>query len=179
MQILRKLTVKSCGDFTIKRIKELLATQGPEVDGKPGPVAEGAVVPLLKVAGLSTAAATGQTDKGSFTRLTGNFVGTDLTTGELYQSGQCILPEYIGAQLGAALLGGGGRAVQFAFEIGAKRKDDAITGYEFTVKPLIESRPTDAMSALMKLAGIEPKATLPEAPPAPQIPAAPVKSAKK
>lgn len=160
MQIIRKITIKTCGDFTVKRIKELLSK-----------VEEGQSVDLLKVAGLATGAATGQTDKGQFTRLSGQFVGTDLTTGELYQSGQCILPEYIGSQLGAALMMQDGKAVQFAFKIAAKRKDSALTGYEYAVSPLIDSRPTDAMSELMKLAGIEAKAdpTLPAPPSAPAV----------
>lgn len=189
MEILRKITIKTCGDFTVKKIKELLDTRGPTVekDGKtiPGPVAEGEVVPLLKVVGESNGAKTGQTDKGTFTKLLGNFVGTDLTTGALYQSQVCILPEFIGGALGAALTGGA--PVQFAFEIGAKRKDSAVTGYEFVVKPLIAAKPTDKMLELMNAAGIAPPAlaieagapaAAPTAAPA-AAPAAPAKSAKK
>lgn len=183
MKLLRKITIKTCGDFSVAKIKELLAKSGPEVDGKPGPVPEGGEVQLLKVAGMATSASTGQTDKGQFTRLTGQFIGTDLTTGELYQSGQCILPEYIGSQLGAALLSMDGKAVQFAFQIAAKRKDNALTGYEYTVQPLVESQPSDAMQELMRLAGIEDKspARLPAAPPAPALKEArkePAKAAK-
>lgn len=181
MKLLRKITIKTCGDFTVHRIKELLGKSGPEVDGKPGPVPEGGEVQLLKVAGMATSASTGQTDKGQFTRLSGQFIGTDLTTGELYQSGQCILPEYIGSQLGTALLSMDGKAVQFAFQIAAKRKDSALTGYEYTVQPLIESRPTDAMQELMKIAGIvdNAPAKLPAAPPAPAIKEAKKEAPKK
>ncbi len=116
----------------------------------------------------------------------GSFVGTDMTTGELYQSGQCIMPDYIGSQIGAAVLSAGSDgngAVQFAFEIGAKAKANAITGYEFTVKPLIETKPSSAMVRLMSLAGIEtpalpaPAPAADEAPPPAATPAA--KSAKK
>lgn len=172
MQIIRKITIKTCGDFTVKRIKELLlAAGGRDENGNPKMPDDGTTVDLLKVAGMATSASTGQTDKGQFTRLTGTFVGTDLITGELYQSGQCILPEYIGSQLGAALLMADDTAVQFAFKIGAKAKENAITGYEFIVVPLMESRQTSAMVELMKLAGIEDKSPskLPEAPPAPQL----------
>jgi hypothetical protein len=154
MEILRKITIKTCGDFSVKKIKELLDTRGPVgADGKPGPVAEGETVPLLKITGESNGAKTGQTDKGTFTKLMGTFVGVDLTTGSLYQSQQCILPEFVGGALGAALLGG--QPVTFAFEIGAKRKDSAVTGYEFVVQPLINAKPTDKMLALMQAAGIE------------------------
>lgn len=157
MEILRKITIKTCGDFSVKKIKELLDTRGAPVekDGKqvPGPVAEGETVPLLKITGESNGAKTGQTDKGTFTKLLGNFVGVDLTTGALYQSQVCILPEFVGGALGSALLGGA--PVTFAFQIEAKRKDSAVTGYEFVVKPLINAKPTDKMLALMEAAGIQ------------------------
>jgi hypothetical protein len=172
MQIVKKMTIKTCGDFTTAKIRAaILATLGKDpkdADGKAITVApDGTAVSLLKIAGEATNAATGQTDKGTFTRLMGSFVGTDLTTGELYQSGQCILPDYIGSQIGAAVLSAGADgngAVQFAFEIGAKAKANAITGYEFSVKPLIESKPSTAMMRLMGLAGIEaPKLPAPAA----------------
>lgn len=159
MQILRKLTIKTCGDFTIAKIKKTLQeAAGYEADGKPKDIPDGTTVDLLKIAGEVTRAKSGQTDKGEFTRLEGSFVGTDLTTGELFQSGVCILPQFIGAQLGAAVLGANGGAVEFAFLIQAKGKVNAITGYEFAVHPLMESKPTDSMQRLMALAGIEKKA---------------------
>lgn len=160
MEILRKMTIKTCGNFSIARIKEVMAAANLE---------EGQAVPLLKITGTTTGAKTGQTDKGQFTKLLGEFVGVDLTTGALYRSQQCILPEFLGGVLGSALTQG--QSVRFAFEIGAKRKDNAITGYEFSIKPLIDTRPTDGMAELMALAGIK----MPDAPalPAPDAPAAP------
>lgn len=162
MEILRKITIKTCGNFSIARIKEVMAAAKLE---------DGQSVPLLKIAGQSTGAKTGQTDKGQFTKLLGSFIGTDMTTGALYQSGQCILPEFIGGTLGSALMGG--ESVRFAFEIGARRKDNAITGYEFVIKPLIDTKPTDAMAELMSLAGIKAPAPALDAPAAPAAPADP------
>lgn len=155
MQILRKLTIKTCGDFTIAKIKKTLAAQ--HADEK-GDMVDGATSDLLKIAGEVTRAKSAQTDKGEYTRLEGSFVGTDLTTGELFQSGVCILPQFIGAQLGSAVLGANGGAVEFAFLIQAKAKANSVTGYEFAVHPLMESKPTDSMQRLMALAGIEKKA---------------------
>lgn len=179
MEILRKITIKTCGNFSIARIKEVMAAAKLE---------DGQSVPLLKIAGQSTGAKTGQTDKGQFTKLLGSFIGTDMTTGALYQSGQCILPEFIGGTLGSALMGG--ESVRFAFQIEARRKDNAITGYEFVIKPLIDTKPTDAMAELMSLAGIKapdaPALAAPAAPaapadpaPAPAAPAAPAPTADK
>lgn len=160
MQLVRKLTIKTCGDFTIKKVKELV-----------GKVDEGQSVSLIRIAGEVVKAETGQTDKGSFTRLGGQFVGTDLTTGELYQSGACILPDFIGAQLGAAVLSVKGSAVQFAFEIHAKRDDSAITGYSYGVKTLMTPEPTDSMKRLMGFAGIQAPALAAPAPAADPAPA--------
>lgn len=156
MKLLRKLTIKTCGDFTVSKIKKLLiAAHGTkDYEGEPVDPEDGSAVDLLKIAGEVTRAKSGQTDKGSFTRLDGQFVGTDLTTGALYQSGACILPEFIGAQLGAAVLGANGGAVQFAFKISVKWQSNAITQYEYEVESLMESKPTDSMQRLLDLAGI-------------------------
>lgn len=164
MEIVRKLTIKSCGGFTVARIKELVTK-----------VVEGESVALLKIAGNSTGAKTGQTDKGEYTRLLGSFIGTDLITGELFQSGQCILPDFVGGVLGDALKSG--QSIRFAFEIHARRKDTAITGYEYAVKPLMTAESSDAMKELAALAGIDlskaPPALPPAAAPAPAADPAP------
>lgn len=165
--ILRKLTIKTCGDFTVAKIKRALQTAAGFTGEKPNDIPDGLTVDLLKVAGESTGAVTAQTDKGEYTKLSGSFIGTDMTTGELYQSGVCILPQFVGAQLGAALLSNKGSAVEFAFLIQAKSKASSVTGYEFVVKPLMESKPTDSMARLMSLAGIDsaPKLSAPEGKP--------------
>jgi hypothetical protein len=148
MEILRKITIKTAGGFSIARIKEVMEA---------AKLAEGASVDLLKIVGISTSAKTGQTDKGQFTKLMGEFAATDLTTGAMFQSQQCILPEFVGGVLGAALAGNSS-GVEFAFKIGARRKDTSVTGYEFVVLPLMESKSTDRMQALLALAGIDPTA---------------------
>lgn len=175
MEILRKITIKTCGNFTIARIKSLLFGVTNDKGEQVGGVKEGESVALLRIAGNSTAAKTGQTDKGEYTKLLGEFIGTDLTTGELYQSGQCILPEFVGGTLGAALKSGS--AVRFAFEIHARRKDSAVTGYEFVVKPLMQAEASDSLKELAALAGIDvtkaPPALPPAAAPAPAVASAP------
>lgn len=149
MEILRKITIKTCGNFTIARVREVMEA---------AKLKDGESVPLLRVVGTAAGAKSGQTALGTFTKLAGQFVGTDLTTGAVYQSGQCILPEFVGAQLGAALLGAGGQAdakgVDFAFEITAKKDDKSVSGYTYGVKPLIETKPSDRMADLMAKAGI-------------------------
>lgn len=161
MTPLKKMTIKTCGDFSVSKIRAALLALGPQVvqpDGttKQQPPEDGTALDLIKIAGEASGAESGQTDKGSYTKLTGQFIGTDLLTGELYSSRACILPDYIGAELGAALLGAGegGQSVQFAFLITAKQKASAVTGYEFGIKSLMNIEPTDAAKRLMALAGI-------------------------
>jgi len=192
----KKLTIKTCGDFSPAKIRALLLALGPwqgEGDARKQVAPEdGTAIDLIKIAGEATGAQTGQTDKGQYTKLTGSFIGADLTTGELFSSKACILPEYIGSQLGDALLtaGDNGSSVQFAFQITAKQKASAITGYEFGIKSLMQSAPTDQQARLLALAGIaapapklEAPAPAPAADPAPAPvdgePAKPAKPAKK
>lgn len=160
----KKLTIKTCGDFTPAAIRALLLAHGPWLEEGEGDKKtrkqimppDGTAVEIIKISGEANGAQTGQTDKGQYTKLSGNFLGQDITTGELFSSKQCILPEYIGSQLGDALLsaGEGGSSVRFAFQITAKQKASAITGYEFGIKSLMDSAPTDAQAELMKLAGM-------------------------
>lgn len=159
MEILRKITIKTAGNFTIARIKEVLqdvAGYTTQVkDGQsvqvPAPIVDGTVVDLIKVAGQCVNAKTGATDKGNYTKLSGTFYATDMTTGQLYQSGQCILPEFIGSQIGAAVLGANGGAVEFGFLIQARAKANAVTGYEFAVTPLMSPKPTQEQLRLLSL----------------------------
>lgn len=144
LQILRKITIKTCGDFKLKKVKEIVAS-----------LKEGESKPIIKVSGECINAKTGQTAMGAFTRLTGNFVGVDLTTGEMYQSGECILPDYVGAQLGAAILGANGKSVNFAFEILAQRVDNAIAGFAYQIKPIGDVSISESQKRLLAMLGVD------------------------
>lgn len=160
MEILRKITVKTAGGWTIAKIKEAMTAAKLE---------EGQSVALSKIVGKTTGVKTGQTDKGEFFKLSGDFYATNLHTGEVYQSGACILPNFIAETLVSALAQS--PSVEFGVEIGVKRADNAITGYEYTVKPLVQAKPTDTMMALLAAAGIDP-ASQTKALPAAAAPAA-------
>ena len=149
MNIVKKLTLKTCGNFTSGRIKKEL--DAAKID-------EGAALPLLKFAGEATSAQTGQTEKGTFTRFRGMFVGTDLVTGEIYTANEAILPEFLGAQLAENLTQG---PCAFAFEFSAIRQDTAIYGYAWAQKSLVEVKVSDRTRELMKLAGIVEKKAAP------------------
>lgn len=147
MEMLRKLTIKAAGGWTTAKIKEQIESAKLE---------NGQSIGIIKVVGKTTGAKTGQTDKGTYVKLTGEFFATDLTTGEAFSSASCILPNFVSESIAAALAQS--PSVEFALEIGVKRNDTSVTGYEFTVRPLIEAKPSDTMMALLNAAGIDPAA---------------------
>ena len=178
MTPLKKLTLKTCGDFAPSKLRELLLALGPtQTDPKDGSTKQvmpedGTSLPIIKISGEASSAESGETPLGAYTLLLGQFIGQDLTTGELFSSKKCILPDYIGSELGAALLyaGENGQSVNFAFEIVVKQKASSVTGYEYGIKSLMNIEPTDTAKRLMQLAGIVAK---------PQQLAAPVDPAKQ
>ena len=133
-EILRKLTIKNCG-FDVKTINEALG--------------ENESVELLKIVGISKSAQPGQTQLGDYLKLIGTFKGVNLITGEIFEASACILPNFITESIAAALTDGSD--VEFALQIGVRSKPSSVTGYEYTVRPLIEPKPNDAMEKLLAL----------------------------
>lgn len=145
MELLRKITIRTMG-HSLEELKKWAAA-----------AKKGEKRPLVRIVGETSGAKTGQhPERGTHTKLLGQFVGTNLVTGEVFQSGQCILPEFVGAPLGAAVASGD--KAQFAVEVGQIADASSVVGYTFSVKPLMETKPSDQMQQLMKLAGINPDA---------------------
>jgi hypothetical protein len=165
-EIARKITLRTVG-LDVASIKAALKD-----------VKEGAQIELCKVAGVTTKAETGQTDKGEFIRLHGEFMAVNTLTGETFNSAQCILPTFLGQSLSAAL--SQSDAVEFALSIGARAEAKSVTGYSFTARPLIKAEASSRLNAVLQLAGMDKPAALPA--PAPAEPAAepaPAKAGKK
>lgn len=161
MEIARRITLRTVG---LMQSDILIALKDQEKVG------------LLKVAGVTTEAKTGQTDKGEYTRLLGEFIAQNLLTGEVFQSGQCILPSFLSEQLAAALKASD--SVEFALLIGARADKTSVTGYVYTAQPLVNAEPTARMSKLLTAAGIAPALPAP-APAEPEPDPAPAKASKK
>lgn len=139
MEFLRRITIRNVG-LKVSDVRAL-ANKG-----------EGAVVPLLRIAGYTTWAQEGQTDKGSFTRLLGEFQAVNLTDGTVYQSGQTILPSFIADQLAAALKVS--TELEMALEIGCQADETAIAGFVYTARPLIEPAKDSRLAKLLERAGM-------------------------
>ena len=136
--ILRKITLSKMG-CDVKTIKAAVA----EVD-------EGDTITLARVFGVASGYKSGQTDKGEYVLLLGEFSGANAITGETFASAKAILPTFIAENFVPVLQQHGN--AEFAIEIGAKRSDSAVTGYEFTMRPLTESKSSDRLAALMQQA---------------------------
>ena len=132
--LLRKLTIKTAG-LDIATIKAALK--------------DSAKIEILSIVGTSSAARPGVTQLGEFLELSGNFAATNLVTGEMFSSGKCILPNFISLQLGDAISQAGD--VEFGLVLIAVKNEKSVTGYQFEMRSLIETKPTDKMAALMAM----------------------------
>jgi hypothetical protein len=135
--LLRKITIKNLG-FGITDIKEAVKETGQ--------------ASLAKIVGVTQTATPGQTDKGSFLKFGGSFKAVNNVTGEIFESSTCILPNFVAESMAAALENTS--ELEFGLEIGARAVENSVTGYEFVVLPLVETKPSDKMQELLKIAGI-------------------------
>lgn len=138
MNITRKITLKNCG-ASQKVLKEQVSK-----------VKNGETIPVMRVVGIATGYKPGQTDKGEYLLLLGEFSAVNLITGGQYQSAKAILPNFI-AESFQPVLDRNGNA-EFALEVLVERKDDAVAGYQFVARPLMESKSSDRMAELIAIA---------------------------
>ena len=135
MEILRKITIKTCG-FDVTEIKSLLGDRKS--------------IDLIKIVGVTSSYKVGQTDKGEFIKLAGTFNAINLNTAEMFSSSECLLPNFISGSIAEALKNSS--EVEFALQIGVKADATSVTGYQYTVKPLIDAKPSEKLLALMDAA---------------------------
>ena len=135
-EILRKITLKTAG-------LDKTAIQAALGNNK--------TIDLMKIVGVTTSATPGQSDLGEFVKFNGQFRAINMVTGETFESTVAILPNFISQQLAGALTQS--EEVEFGLQIGAK-KSNSVTGYEYTVKPLVEPVVSDKMGALLAAAGM-------------------------
>jgi hypothetical protein len=109
---------------------------------------------LMHVIGKANRVKEGTGDFGPWQKLLGQFEAVNLATGEIYVAPQCILPEPMNGMIAGQILNaepGAAPVIDFALEVGVKATGKAGgTGYEFTTRPLVEMRETDALSELRK-----------------------------
>lgn len=160
MESLRKMTLKNLGNLTVAGIKKAMLSVE---------IADGEKLSLARIVGKTSVVKEGSTTLGPYHKFGGEFVGSNLLTGEIFSSSACILPMFVSQGMAHALLES--EQVKFAIEVGVKRNDKSVTGYEYFVQPLIEPVISDSLKELMGVAGIVPKLAAPAEPKAPAEPA--------
>lgn len=128
---------------------------------------------IAKIFGSARQFAVGTTTYGDFVKFKGDFEAINMATGETFRSNSLLVPQILENMLVQALLDAGARAgktktakdaevqgdpatapVEFAVIVGVRpagSKDGAApagTGYEFTLKPLVELRDSDPLAHL-------------------------------
>jgi hypothetical protein len=68
----------------------------------------------------------------------------------MFSSSECLLPNFISGSIAEALKNSS--EVEFALQIGVKADATSVTGYQYTVKPLIDAKPSEKLLALMDAA---------------------------
>ena len=108
---------------------------------------------LMQVIGIARKIEIGTSTYGDWVKFRGSFEAVNLQTGEVYSSANCFLPKIAqdlildGIE---SLIDKGSVEVSFAFQINSKPANSAI-GYEYEVKPLIETAKNDALEELRKV----------------------------
>lgn len=136
MEMLRKLTIRTCG-FDVATVKMALGTEQS--------------VSLLRIAGIAQEGQPGQTDKGEYLKLKGEFRAVNMVTGEIFEAATAILPSFVTDRIATALKAG---PVEFALEVGVKADPTSVTGYQYTAAPLVDAKPSDRLAGLLQASGM-------------------------
>jgi hypothetical protein len=137
---------------------------------------DGEIKQLYTIVGQVTGYRSDTGTYGEWVMFTGSFVATLKETGEIFSAPQAGLPGFITDQLVPLVKQANGQAVEFAFDVSVKRREDLGIGYEYLVKSLIEQQISDPMAALLARAGV----TVPQlAAPAPTASEQPARSSDR
>lgn len=112
-------------------------------------IAEGQTLWAYKVGGTITGMQDGVGTYGPWYKFVGEFLAIDMINGEEISSTAVCLQEPLQTMVLGQLKAEG--SLEFAAEIGIRRRDDLATGYEFVMKPLIETKQPDHVERLKKL----------------------------
>lgn len=158
-KILKKLTIR---EFIGKKSEILaIAMTGRAVSkddaGKDVFSATGKPVKVMRVLGQVSGFSTGESDFGSYVKLFGQFLATNMVTGEETPASTALLPNEVGEPLAAAVKAGA-ESVDFAVELYVEFDENAATMYKFSARSLIKPetpKPIQSLMARMESMGIE------------------------
>lgn len=107
---------------------------------------------IATIYGRCTDKKAGTSDHGDFIRFKGEFEGVNVKTGEVFRSGDLIVPKTLESLLDSAISLEGNNAVDFAVEVWVEPNEKSITGYSYAIKPLIKPAESDVLAGLRELA---------------------------
>lgn len=119
-------------------------------------------VRMARIAGIARVAKVEENDAGTYTKFVGEFHAWN-KDGEAVVAPVAYFPDAAQVLLSAALESDAGSGVEFAFDFFAVPKTGG-TGYDWEVVPLIETRKSDPLGALLQ----QVQAPLPPLNPAPE-----------
>jgi len=114
---------------------------------------------VMRVVGIARSMSNGESDYGTWTKFKGDFQATNLLTGEIYRSPNCIMPSIVNGIIESALTEADNNAVEFAFDVTVVPNDTPI-GYEFGAIPLVEPKEESPLDALLNSVGVSTPPTL-------------------
>jgi hypothetical protein len=118
---------------------------------------------VARIMGIVRGVETKETNIGRSYKFTGEFRGIN-EHGEEFSSPVCYLPNPADSMLVEAFTAANGQQVGFAFDVFVTpkpKRNSVDLGYEYKIKPLLETKPSDPLAALMESAGGAPKLAAP------------------
>lgn len=101
-----------------------------------------------RLVGQAMAATQHDGEKGSYTKFKGEFRAIN-ADGEEVAAPVMFLPSPAQEMLADAVKAAEGKAVAFGFDVFVVPNATAVLGYEYKIKPLLETAPSDPLKALM------------------------------
>lgn len=155
MQILSKIEIKSVvlPYLGMKRLGD--GTERPRTLRDIADEAGANGMAVMRLVGRVSGRRDGTSQYGEWVALLGDFQAVNLITGELFAGGQAFLPKIITNMIDTRVRDG--EIVEIALELGVKPSVKGQTGYEYTVRPLVEPTVSPAMGALTRHLQLENK----------------------
>ena len=100
----------------------------------------------MSIMGIASGIKLVPTQYGPAVGFTGDFEAINIETGEVFRSPVAYIPEPAQGLLAAKLKTN--ESVQFSFIVGVIKSEKSVTGYEYTVKPVVEESQADALKSL-------------------------------
>lgn len=123
------------------------------MDAQPKPHSINEATDLATIYGVIRGKKVGQSNFGDFVNFSGEFEGVNIQTGEVFRSGNMILPKMMESMLAGSFdEDAKDISIEFGVKIGVIPSEKGNTGYEYTISPLIETAPSDALLALRNMA---------------------------